>query len=79
MRIVELDRINELARKARLYQLSDAEQQERKLLRQAYLRAITGQMNNMLATVTVVDSEGTDVTPQALRSAQKSMTQISSY
>lgn len=79
MRIVELDRINELARKARLYQLSDAEQQERKLLRQAYLRAITGQMNNMLATVTVVDSEGTDVTPQALRSAQKSMAQISSY
>ena len=79
MRIVELDRINELARKARLYQLSDAEQQERKLLRQAYLRAITGQMNNMLATVTVVDSEGTDVTPQALRTAQKSMAQISSY
>ena len=79
MRIVELDRINELARKARLYQLSDAEQQERKLLRQAYIRAITGQMNNMLATVTVVDSEGTDVTPQALRSAQKSMAQISSY
>ena len=79
MRIVELDRINELARKARLYQLSDDEQQERKLLRQAYLRAITGQMNNMLATVTVVDSEGTDVTPQALRSAQKSMAQISSY
>lgn len=79
MRIVELDRINELARKARLYQLSDAEQQERKLLHQAYIRAITGQMNNMLATVTVVDSEGADVTPQALRTAQKSMTQISSY
>ena len=79
MRIVELDRINELARKARLYQLSDAEEQERKLLRQAYLRAITGQMNNMLATVTVVDSEGTDVTPHALRAAQESMEQTSSY
>lgn len=79
MRIVELDRINELARKARLYQLSTAEQQEREHLRQAYLRAITGQMNNMLATVTVVDSEGADVTPSALRKAQRFMVQQDTY
>ena len=72
MRIPQLDRINELANKANTVGLTEAEQAERALLRQAYVRAVTGQMHNMLATLTVVDPEGNDVTPKALRVAQRS-------
>ena len=70
MRINELDRINELARKAKTTALSEAEIVERNALRQAYLRQVCGQMNNILSTVTVIDPEGRDVTPMKLRDAQ---------
>ena len=70
MRINELDRINELARKAKTTALSAAEIAERDALRQAYLRRVCGQMNNILSTVTVIDPEGRDVTPMKLRDAQ---------
>ena len=72
MRIAELDRINELARKAKSVGLSEAELAERAALRQAYLRQVCGQMKNILSTVTVVDPEGNDVTPTKLREAQTS-------
>ena len=80
MRIPQLDRINELANKANTVGLTEAEQAERALLRQAYVRAVTGQLHNMLAPLTVVDPEGNDVTPKALRLAQRSgqMTQLDS-
>ena len=70
MRINELDRINELARKAKTTALSAAEIAERDALRQAYLRQVRGQMNNILSIVTVIDPEGRDVTPMKLRDAQ---------
>ena len=70
MRIPELDRINQLARKARLVPLSEAELAEREVLRKAYLKAVTGQMSIILSTVTVVDYDGRDVTPAKLRAAQ---------
>ncbi len=70
MRIPELDRINQLAAIAKSRTLSETELAERARLRRAYLDAVKGQMNNMLATVTVVDPEGNDVTPAALRDAQ---------
>ncbi len=72
MRIPQLDRINELANKANTVGLTETEQAERARLRQAYVRAVTGQMHNMLATLTVLDPEGHDVTPMALRVAQRS-------
>lgn len=70
MRIPELDRINELAAIAKSRALSETELAERAVLRRAYLNAVKGQMTNMLSTVTVVDPEGNDVTPAALRDAQ---------
>lgn len=70
MRIVELDRINELARKAKNVGLSGDEIAERAVLRQAYLSQIRGQVTNILSTVTVVDTEGNDVTPAKLREMQ---------
>ena len=79
MRILELDRINALARLAKQRALSEAELTERAVLRERYMQAVTGQMSNMLAVMTVVDPEGNDVTPLKLRAAQWSgqMQQVS--
>lgn len=71
MPIAELERINALARKARHTALTADELSERDVLRRAYVRQITGQVNNMLTTLTVVDQEGSDVTPAKLRAAQR--------
>lgn len=70
MRILELNRINELAHKARDMGLNAAEEQERAQLRQVYLRKIRGQMTNTLAKMTVIDPAGNDVTPLKLRAHQ---------
>ncbi|MEE6031077.1 DUF896 domain-containing protein [Avibacterium paragallinarum] len=79
MRILELDRINELARKAKVTALSEAELNERNALRQRYLSAIRGQLTNILSTVSVVDPDGNDVTPAKLREAQRSGMQVATY
>ncbi len=79
MRILELDRINELARKAKVTALSEAELNERNALRQRYLAAIRGQLTNILSTVSVVDPDGNDVTPTKLREAQRSGMQVATY
>ena len=74
MEIKELNRINALARIARDRSLTAAETDERARLRRAYLSAIRGNINTMLATATVIDPEGRDVTPGKLRAAQASGT-----
>lgn len=79
MRILELDRINELARKAKVTALSEAELNERSALRQRYLATIRGQLTNILSTVSVVDPDGNDVTPTKLREAQRSGMQVATY
>lgn len=66
MKIKELDRINALARIARKRPLTA----ERTALRRGYLAAIRGNVNTILATATVIDPEGHDVTPGKLRAAQ---------
>lgn len=71
MRIIELDRLNVLARKAKKHGLTLAEKEEQAQLRQRYLIKIRGQLTAILATVTVVDSEGNDITPEKLRVAQR--------
>ncbi|MCP2040792.1 uncharacterized protein YnzC (UPF0291/DUF896 family) [Neisseria sp. HSC-16F19] len=76
MRIAELDRINELARKAKTEGLNAAELAERDTLRRAYLAQVLGQVTNMLSTVTVLDAEGSDVTPAKLRAAQAAGLQV---
>ena len=70
MRINELDRINELARKAKTTALSAAEIAERDALRQTYLRQVCGQMNNILTTVTGIAPGGRVVTRRKLREAK---------
>ena len=54
----KIDRINELARKSRVTELSHEEKEEQALLRQEYrdgfIRNLTGQLEN----ITIVDEQG---------------------
>lgn len=62
-----IERINELARKKKEDGLTEEEQKEQKELRQKYVKLIRGQMEEQLSSITVVDEEGTDVTPDKLK------------
>lgn len=62
-----LDRINELAKKQREKDLTNAEMVEQIVLQQDYLREIRGQVLNTVSGLTVIDPLGEDVTPEKLR------------
>ena len=55
----KIDRINELARKAKTEQgLTDAETQERAALRREYLNAVMGNLKAQLENIVIVDEHG---------------------
>lgn len=62
-----LKRINELAKKEKEVGLTNAEKVEQQVLREDYLREIRGQVESTMTSVTVVDEEGRDVTPDKLK------------
>lgn len=53
-----IDRINQLARKAKSEGLSDSEKKEQQELRQEYLAAFRNSLSSTLEKVIVVDPEG---------------------
>ena len=54
-----IDRLNELARKAKTPEgLTEAEQAERGALRQEYVQAVVGSLDAQLSHTTVVDIHG---------------------
>lgn len=69
--IKSLNRINELAEKQRKEGLTNAELVEQQVLREDYLREIRGQVLNTFSTLTVLDSEGNDVTPDKIRTEKE--------
>ena len=62
--IDSLQKINELAKKAREVGLTPAEKVEQQVLREDYLREIRGQVLTTFAGLKVVDPDGNDVTPE---------------
>ena len=54
----KIDRINELARKAKLGELTDEEKVERAALRQAYVNAVVGDLRSQLENTYVMDEKG---------------------
>lgn len=62
-----ISRINALANKSKEQELTKAEKEEQKKLRQEYLKMIRGQVESQLSTIKVVDEDGTDVTPDKLK------------
>ncbi|WP_099158188.1 DUF896 domain-containing protein [Virgibacillus ndiopensis] len=67
---VKLNRINELAQKAKSEGLTETEKKEQKGLRQEYLQNVRSSFKNQFKSMTVVDHEGNDVTPQKVKDLQ---------
>lgn len=67
----KLARINELANKSKVETLSQEEKMEQQNLREEYLTAFRGGMRHHIEGMKVVDTEGTDVTPEKLKNIQK--------
>jgi uncharacterized protein YnzC (UPF0291/DUF896 family) len=67
----KINRINELSKQAKTTGLTKKEETEQKQLRQEYLQAFRNSFKNQLHTVTVVDENGNDVTPDALKESKK--------
>jgi len=67
----KLERINELANKAKKEELSKSEKEEQKSLREEYLKNVRASFKNQLTNMTVIDPEGNDVTPDKVKNMQK--------
>ncbi|GEN30516.1 uncharacterized protein YnzC (UPF0291/DUF896 family) [Cerasibacillus quisquiliarum] len=67
----KIDRINELARKEKKEGLTKIEKTEQQKLRKEYLQNIRQSFKNQLKSMTIIDPEGKDVTPQKVRDLQE--------
>lgn len=67
----EIERINELARKAKSERLTDIEKKEQQMLRQKYIDNIKRSFSNQMKSIKVIDPEGNDVTPEKIKRLRK--------
>ena len=58
MKKEDIDRINELARKAKAEGLTPEENEERAVLRRAYIDSVVGDLRQQLDNTYIVDSKG---------------------
>lgn len=58
MKKEDIDRINELARKAKTVGLTPEENEERAVLRRAYIDSVVGDLHQQLDNTYIVDSKG---------------------
>ena len=58
MKKENIDRINELARKAKTVGLTPEENEERAVLRRAYIDSVVGDLRQQLDNTYIVDSKG---------------------
>ena len=58
MKKEDIDRINELARKAKTVGLTPEENEERAVLRRAYIDSVVGDLRHQLDNTYIVDSKG---------------------
>jgi len=72
----KIDRINQLAKKAKEEGLTSAELEEQKKLRDEYIAAYRESLREQLLSIKVVDIEGNDITPQKLKDAKKNRTHL---
>ncbi len=66
-----INRINQLARKSKLEELTEEEKEEQGQLRKEYIKIFRGNMEHTLLNTKVVDEEGNDVTPEKLKIKKK--------
>ena len=58
MKKEDIDRINELARKAKTVGLTPEENEERAVLRRAYIDSVVGDLRSQLDNTYIVDAKG---------------------
>ena len=58
MKKEDIDRINELARKAKTVGLTPEQNEERAVLRRAYIDSVVGDLRQQLDNTYIVDSKG---------------------
>ncbi|TCS83053.1 uncharacterized protein YnzC (UPF0291/DUF896 family) [Tepidibacillus fermentans] len=63
----KINRINELASKAKTVGLTEAEKEEQAKLRREYIDAYKASLRAQLHSIKIVDLNGNDVTPQKLK------------
>lgn len=68
---LNIDRINELARKKKEQGLTNEEAKEQTKLRKQYLEEFRKGFKQQIENTKVIDSEGNDVTPEKLKKIQK--------
>lgn len=69
----KIARINALSKKLKSVGLTEDETLEQKALREEYIKTFRASMENTLHSVTVVDPEGNDVTPDKLKEQKKNL------
>ena len=67
----QLKRLNDLAKKKKAEGLTSEETKEQQQLREAYLEAFRSGMKQTIENLTVIDPNGTDVTPEKIKEIQK--------
>jgi uncharacterized protein YnzC (UPF0291/DUF896 family) len=67
----KINRINELSKRAKTTGLTKQEEKEQQALRKEYIQTFRKSFKNQLHSVTVVDENGNDVTPDALKESKK--------
>lgn len=67
----KIDRINELARKAKNEKLTEEEAKEQSKLRGEYLQSLRSSMRKTIENVRVFDPTGAEVTPRKVRDIQE--------
>ncbi|MEK5257843.1 DUF896 domain-containing protein [Paenibacillus sp. FSL L8-0644] len=72
--ITILERINQLAKKAKEIGLTEIEKMEQTDLRKEYLQIFRGSVQSILLNATIYDPNGDDVTPEKLRKEQARVT-----
>lgn len=68
----KINRINQLAKKAKTTGLSKEEELEQQKLREEYIKSFRKSLDDTLHSVKVIDPEGNDVTPKKLQESKKS-------
>lgn len=67
----KLNRVNQLAKKAKSEGLTIEEKAEQKELRQIYLQNVRKSFDNQFKTMKVIDPNGVDVTPKKVKDLQR--------
>lgn len=67
----KLARINELAKKKKEVGLTEEETKEQQELREEYLQGFRDSFTNQVQSITVIDPDGKDVTPEKVKELQK--------